>query len=87
MTCDAHEYQTDNLDLAAFLTAHGRDPGVYREQGRQLVTFHFCRDDILLALIEEFSTGTATISAKALLSSRRRLFHALRQLREGSHAM
>lgn len=87
MRDDSREYQTDNLDLAAFLTSYGREPNICREQGRQLVTFIFRRDDSLLALIEEFSTGTATVSAKSILSSRRRLFHTVRQLKGGSHAL
>lgn len=87
MRDDSREYQTDNLDLAAYLAAHGRDPGTYLESGGKLATFIFRRDDSLLAMIEEFSTGAATVSAKALLSSRRRLFHAVRQLKEGNHAL
>lgn len=87
MPDDTREYQTDNLDLAAYLAAHGREPGVYRVRGQQLVTLIFRHDDTLLALIEEFSMGAATISAKALLSSRRRFFHAVRELSGGSHEM
>lgn len=84
---DTHEYQTGNLDLAAFLTAHGRYPSIGHDSKSHLATFTFRRDDELILLLEAFLSGTATASANALLSSRRRLFHEIRQQRRRNHEM
>ena len=86
MSDDTSDDLTSNLDLAAYLVAHGRQPGAYLERGQQLVTFFFRRDDSLLALIEEYSTGAAIVSARTILYCRRRLYRAIRLLKEGSHA-
>lgn len=85
MPNDTRDFLTNSLDLAAYLAAHGREPGVYRDRERKLASFVFRRDEALLALIEKFSTGEGI--EKPLLAARRRLFHAVRQLQGGGHEM
>ena len=85
MPNDTREFQTNSLDIAAYLAAHGREPGVFRDKGEQLATFVFRRDDALLALIVKFSTGGGI--EKPLLAARRRLFHAVRRLQGGGNEM
>lgn len=83
MSIDTRDFTTDSIDLASFLVAHGRNPSVCRTADKNLVTFTFRRDDAILLLIEEYVAGSALVCARVLLASRRRLFHAVRSLREG----
>ena len=75
-------FRTDDIDLAAFLSANGHAPNVDRQSGEHLATFTFQRTPELLNLVEQFVTGEAVVCVKGLLSSRRRLFNAVRALQE-----
>ena len=84
---ETHDYQTDSLDLAAFLVARGRYPSTLHDTSRNVAIFSFRRDNELLAFIEEYLSGIATVSAKMILAARRRLYHEVRRLREENHEM
>jgi hypothetical protein len=80
---DTRVYTTNNIDQSAFLDVNGHKPEVHKGAGDQQATFTFIRTPQLLDLIEEYSSGSAMISAHALLSARRRLFHRVRGLERG----
>ena len=75
-------FKTNDIDLAAFLDSKGETPTITREARDSLASFLFSRTPELSTLIEEFVTGEAVVSVNGLLSSRRRLFKAVRALRE-----
>lgn len=83
MTDFRDSFTTGDVDLASYLVATGRKAEVYRQDGQHLATFAFHRDTELPHLIEGYSAGSATISARKLLAARRRLFHQVRDLGRG----
>jgi len=77
-------FATSDTNLSAYLlAATGRQPEICRQDGQNLVTFKFRRDSKLSRLIEEYLSGEATISARAVLSARSRIFHMVRNFERG----
>lgn len=74
-------FQTDSLDLAAVLAAHGKQPDVTQSISQITATFSFKRDPELLRLVEEFASGSLMVNAAVLLRARKWLFHQIKAVR------
>lgn len=75
---------TRDIDAAAFIAARtGLSPKTLRDVDGQGI-FIFGDDQVIRdALLDFTNPGKAQIDACTLLAARRRLFHAVRELRQG----
>jgi len=73
-------FNTENLDLAAFLTAAGYEPVIYRNPGDNRATFEFAENEELIRWVVDYERGAA-LPAKRVLNARSRMY------REASEAV
>ncbi|SNB45936.1 DUF5659 domain-containing protein [Geobacter sp. DSM 9736] len=76
-------FETESIDLAAFLTAAGNPPTVYLKPNASRALFEFTETEELREAIVSYERGAA-LPAKKLLTTRSALYReASRVVREG----
>ena len=76
------EFQTSELDLAAaIMTGTGRQPEVFQQPGRPLVTFEFPADEATLMIIMAFAGGELVQPVKSFAGCRAWLYRRAREVR------
>lgn len=76
------EFQTSDLDLAAaIMTATGRQPEVFLQPGRQLITFEFFDDEATRSIIIAYAGGELMQSVKRFAACRAWLYRQTKNLR------
>ena len=74
------EFSTTDLDLAAaIMTATGRQPEVFRQPGRPLVTFEFPDDEPTRKIIFAYAGGDLSLPVKQFAACRSLLYRYTRE--------
>jgi hypothetical protein len=74
--------ETNDIDLAAvYMVATGRKPGMYREPGDDLVTFHMPSDEATRNVMLEYATGGLKLNVKRFSACRAWLYRQARVVR------
>lgn len=76
------EFQTEDIDLAAaIMTATGRQPGVFRQPGRALISFEFPDDDGTRAIIIAYAGGELAQPVKRFAACRAWMYRQAKGVR------
>jgi hypothetical protein len=76
------EFQTSDIDLAAaIMTATGRQPEVFQQSGRQLITFEFFDDEATRTIIIAYASGELVQPVKRFAACRAWLYRRTKNLR------
>lgn len=75
-------FETESIDLAAFLTAAGYEPAIFRNTAGRRVVFEFAESNELNQAIVNYERGAA-LPAKRLLNVRSRLYREASEVMRG----
>lgn len=76
------EFSTTDLDLAAaIMAATGKQPEVFRQPGRPLVTFEFPDDEATREIIISYASGNLILPVKQYAACRMALYRRVREYR------
>ncbi len=78
------EFQTEDLDLAAaIMTATGRQPEVYQQPGRTLISFEFPDDEDTRTIIISYAGGELVQPVKRFAACRSWLYRKAKERARG----
>lgn len=75
-------FETESIDLAAFLTAAGYEPAIFRNTAGKRAVFEFVESEELHQAVVNYERG-ASLPAKRLLNARSRLFREASEVMRG----